>query len=51
MSAIWLKAVEYPEEKVIELEQLTHLGLVDLKQQAEELIDTIEEMLTKGVSE
>ena len=50
MSAIYLKAVEYPKVKVLELEELTHLGLVDLKKQAEELIDTIEEMMIKEVA-
>ena len=35
MSNILIKAVEYPKEKVIELDQLTDLGLVCLLDQIE----------------
>ena len=35
MSNILIKAVEYPKEKIIELDQLTDLGLVCLLDQIE----------------
>ena len=47
MVAILLKVVEYPKENILELEELSHLGLEDIKRQAEELLDTIDDLLRK----
>lgn len=51
MSTIILKAIELPKEEVIELSQLTHIGLMDLKYQAERLIEEIQELIDKGGEE
>ena len=42
MTTILIKAVEYPDEKVLELDDLTQEGLREAKSQAEDFIKEIE---------
>ena len=45
MSIIKVKAVKYPKEEVIELDELTIIGLMNLKNDAEKFIEEINQWL------
>lgn len=47
MANIEIKAIEYPEEKVLNLDDLTQNGLIDLKEKALNFIEEIELLISQ----